>query len=129
MHTRTYIYLCMTHFFRVGFADKANKDVVNTLVTEVKSHLPDVLSVTIKGITLPRLHGMYELNVDSMPSLDAARTYFNSVSGVSRLKATGKYAAKIALQRRKNRLMRVCYFFVTYYFSVLTMLMFSISRS
>ena len=46
--THTTIPLCIPHY-RVGFADKANQDVVNTLVTEVKAHLPDVLSVTIKG--------------------------------------------------------------------------------
>ena len=37
------------HLYRAGFADKANQDVANTLVTEVKTHLPDVPSVTIKG--------------------------------------------------------------------------------
>ena len=37
------------HFYRAGFADKANQDVANTLVTEVKTHLPDIPSVTIKG--------------------------------------------------------------------------------
>ena len=41
------------------------------------------------------------------PCIGAAGTYYNSVLGVSQLKTTGKYAAKIALQKRKNRLMRV----------------------
>ena len=41
--------------------------------------------------------------------VDAAKTYFNSVLGTSRLKSSGKYDAKVARQRRKNRLMRVCY--------------------
>ena len=40
---------------------------------------------------------------------EAARTYLYSVSGVSHLKTCGKYDAKIARQRRKNRLVRVCY--------------------
>ena len=58
------------------------------------------------------------MNVDSMRFfLDAAKTYYNSVLGVSQLKTTGKYAAKIALQRRKNRLMRVRSF-INNFFSV-----------
>ena len=41
--------LPVPYFYRAGFADKANQDVVNILVAEVKTHLPDVPSVTIKG--------------------------------------------------------------------------------
>ena len=46
IHTYTaHLYL----FYRAGFADKANQDVASTFVTEVKTHLPDIPSVTIKG--------------------------------------------------------------------------------
>jgi len=44
-HTRIYS-LVYISFFRVGFADKANQDVVNTLVTGQVSP-SDVLSVAI----------------------------------------------------------------------------------
>ena len=38
---------------------------------------------------------------------DAVRTYFRSLSGLKRMKSSGKYTTKCVIQRRKNRLMRV----------------------
>ena len=35
--------------YRVGFGDKSNQEVVNRIVNEVKSHLPGISSVTVKG--------------------------------------------------------------------------------
>ena len=47
--------ICTTSLYRVGFADTANQDVASMLVAEVKPHLPDVPSVTIKGEWQPQL--------------------------------------------------------------------------
>lgn len=35
--------------YRLGFSDKSNQEVVSEIIKEVKSHLPGVSSVSIKG--------------------------------------------------------------------------------
>ena len=47
--------------------------------------------------------------IDNMNFPDAAKTYFNSLIGLARMKNAGKYSAKCVQQRRRNRLLRVNY--------------------
>ncbi len=102
----TYMYLCST-----GFAQSINQEVVKKLVTEVKDQLPEVRSSTIKGvytIITWNFGLLYTWTEVCHFHADATRTYFTSYCGVNRLKASGKYKAKMKYQRRKNRLLRVC---------------------
>lgn len=69
--------------FDVTFGHAENQEICKKIVSEAKSHLLDISSVTIR---------------------DAVRTYFNSIANVNCLKANGKYEEKVKRQRKRNRL-------------------------
>jgi hypothetical protein len=67
------------------FTSDHNQDVSSQLVREVKSVHPETPSSIIHGAT---------------------KTYFVSLSGVSKMKSSGVYSAKCVQQRRRNRILR-----------------------
>ena len=96
--------------YRNWFSHEDNQDIAKAIVPEVKAQLPSASSSTVKGSlcvnTIECTHsGMYP---------DAARTYFNSVSSLEKQKQSGRYKEKSENQKKKNRLMRVCFYCVIF---------------
>ena len=48
-------------------------------------------------------------------TIDAVKTYYNSMANVRRLKANGKYKEKIVKQRKKNRISNVSFTSLSYH--------------
>ena len=83
------------------------------LVNEVKGQVPETRSSMIKGSEIFMAIWVIcnlsrAVNVVSNFHVDAARTYFPSIVGMQKLKASGKYSNKCAQQRHRNRIIRVC---------------------
>lgn len=73
------------------FVDKKNQETLAhaQLVRETKAHMPDAPSSLIKGNHIVYSFVLWFILLHFI--IDAAKTYFISIAGLSKMKSSGKY--------------------------------------
>ena len=88
---------------RRKYTEKENQTILKRLVEEVRVHDATVTPIQIRGILFNALISKY------ICSTDASRRFFLSKSEDVSLKEKGLYDIKVQRQRRRNRVMKVCF--------------------